>query len=109
MSYGEHEGTRLGEESQVELMVIDFPGKCTGEVCSEGIMSMQQQENALGGPTKNPYHPFTSKEDWELVKWAKLCGLSATSFTELLNISGVSICIPIHLIVSLSLPSCMSN
>ena len=109
LSCGECEGTGLGEESQVEPTIIDFPGKRAGEVCSEGIMSMQQQENDLSGLTENPYHPFTSKVDWELVKWAKLCGPSAMSFTELLNISGVSVRRPIHLNVSPSLPSCMNN
>lgn len=95
LNHGEREGT------VVEPTIVDFPGKRAGEVCSEGIMSMQEYENALGGPHENPYHPFASGVDWDLAKWAKLRGPSATSFTELLNISGVSVIPrPSHLAVS---------
>lgn len=87
----ESEGTESGEESEVRPTIVHFPGKRAGEVYSRGITSMQEYENALGGPSENPHFPFTSKTDWELAKWAKLRGPSATSFTELLNISGVSI------------------
>jgi hypothetical protein len=74
----------------VEPTIVHYLGNHAGEVCSEGIAVMQDYENALGGPSENPYSPFSSQVDWELAKWAKLCGPSATSFTELLNIGGVS-------------------
>ena len=38
----------------------------------------------------NPWDPFSSRLDWELAYWAKRCGPSATAFTELLKIDGVS-------------------
>lgn len=79
------------EELWVEPMVVHYPGSRAGEVCSEGIAAMQAYENALGGPSENPYSPFGSQIDWEIAKWAKLRGPSATSFTELLNIDGVSV------------------
>lgn len=86
----EPEGTQLQEESQEEPTIVHFPGRRAGEVCSKGIMRMEECENALGGPSENAYSPFASRIDWELAKWAKLRGPSATSFTEMLNISGVS-------------------
>ena len=89
----EAEGTQPHKDLWVEQTIFHFPGRRAGEVCSKGIMSMQEYENALGGQSENPYSPFASKIDWELAKWAKLRGPSATSFTELLNIGGVS---PIH-------------
>lgn len=84
-------GTGSGEGSQVKPTIVHFPGRCAGEVYSRGITTVQQYENALGGLSKNLHFPFASKTNWELAKWVKLRGPSATSFTELLNISGVSI------------------
>ena len=81
---------QLQAESWVEPTVVQFPGNRAGEVRSKGITPMQEYENALGGPSENLYSPFGSQVDWELTKWAKLHGPSATSFTELLNIGGVS-------------------
>jgi len=108
--FTEPEGTRPQEELQVEPTVVHFPGRRAGEVRSEGITSMQEYENALGGPSENHYSPFGSEIDWELAKWAKLRGPSATSFTELLNISGVSLINrPLHFIISPSLSSCTNN
>jgi hypothetical protein len=38
----------------------------------------------------NPWDPFSSRLDWEVAYWAKRCGPSATAFTKLLKIDGVS-------------------
>jgi len=106
----ESEVTQSQGESWVEPTIVHYPGKRAGEVCSEGITTMQEYENTLGGPSENPYFPFSSQIDWELAKWAKLRGPSATSFTELLNISGVSkISGPLWFVVSPHLASCTSN
>ncbi|KAG1825461.1 uncharacterized protein BJ212DRAFT_1443604 [Suillus subaureus] len=35
------------------------------------------------------YYPFTSKTEWEVVKWVKLHGSSSTTFLDLLSIDGV--------------------
>ncbi|KAF8487819.1 hypothetical protein F5888DRAFT_1796512 [Russula emetica] len=37
----------------------------------------------------NPWAPFLSQLDWEVAHWAKVCGLSSTTFTKLLKINGV--------------------
>ena len=79
------------QESWVEPTIRRYPGNRAGEVCSKGIPIMQEYENTLGARSENAYSPFNSRIDWELAKWAKLRGPSATSFTELLNISGVSL------------------
>ena len=98
------------QESWVEPTIVHCPGSQAGEVCSEGITVMQEYENALGGPSDNPYSLFSSQIDWELAKWAKLCGPSATSFTELLNIDGVSVVNePLSFIISLLSSSYMNN
>ncbi|KAG1882302.1 uncharacterized protein F5891DRAFT_1204038 [Suillus fuscotomentosus] len=42
------------------------------------------------GDQENTYHPFASKMDWEVTRWAKLHGLSSTALSDLLAIEGVS-------------------
>ena len=42
------------------------------------------------GNQENPYSPFCSKIEWEVVLWAKTRGPSLTAFTELMSIEGVS-------------------
>jgi hypothetical protein len=83
----------LPEELQVEPVKVPFPGRQAGEVSLEGVPTMKEYENNLGGPTTNPYSPFNSEIDWNLAKWARLRGPSATAFTESLQIN--SVC-PIH-------------
>ncbi|KAJ3562007.1 hypothetical protein NP233_g9840 [Leucocoprinus birnbaumii] len=45
--------------------------------------------NSAGAPGGNPFHPFKSKVDWEMARWAKLRGPGSTAFSELLAIEGV--------------------
>ncbi|KAG1895712.1 uncharacterized protein F5891DRAFT_1130506 [Suillus fuscotomentosus] len=35
----------------------------------------------------NPYAPFNSQVDWEVAQWAKLCGPTSTTFSNLLSIN----------------------
>ena len=37
----------------------------------------------------NPYHPFTTRLEWEVARWAKLRGSGSTAFSDLLAIEGV--------------------
>ena len=64
----------LPEEPQVEPVKTFFPGQRAGEVLSEGIPTITEYENNLGGPTPNPYSPFNSEIDWELAKWPDFVG-----------------------------------
>jgi hypothetical protein len=45
----------------------------------------------------NPYHPFSTKLDWEVACWAKKRGQGSNALTDLLNIEGVSFCACINL------------
>ncbi|KAG2349791.1 hypothetical protein BDR05DRAFT_972736 [Suillus weaverae] len=38
----------------------------------------------------NIYFPFCSQTEWEIARWAKLCGPSSTAFTDLLAIDSVA-------------------
>jgi hypothetical protein len=53
------------------------------------LPSHQQYQQPFFDP-ENPYAPFTSQIDWKFAHWAKTCGISSTSLTELLSIEGVS-------------------
>ncbi|KAG1791568.1 uncharacterized protein HD556DRAFT_1432897 [Suillus plorans] len=44
----------------------------------------------LANAEENLYHPFASKMDWEVARWAKLRGVSSTALSDLLAIEGVS-------------------
>ncbi len=37
----------------------------------------------------NPYHPFGTRLEWEVARWAKLRGSGSTAFSDLLAIEGV--------------------
>jgi hypothetical protein len=66
-----------------------YPGPRAGAIHSRGIPTTKEFENVLGGPSANPFAPFNNQTDWELAKWAKLRGPGATSFTELMGVTGV--------------------
>jgi len=82
-------------QSHFYPLFLNFPDGLDREMAYETRVNwgkrdtMKEYENTLGGPTPNPYSPFSSEIDWELAKWAQLRGPSATSFTELLQINGV--------------------
>ncbi|KAI0733010.1 hypothetical protein BC629DRAFT_1586009 [Irpex lacteus] len=72
-----------------------FPGRASAPQTDPviGCTSNKTYEAALKGSCmlddENPYAPFASKLDWEVAKWAKLRGPSATAFTELLGIEKI--------------------
>ena len=39
---------------------------------------------------ENIFAPFPSQLDWEVARWAKICGPGSNLFTELMAIDGVS-------------------
>ncbi|KAG1886982.1 hypothetical protein F4604DRAFT_1877587 [Suillus subluteus] len=63
--------------------VMPYPDPCTGQ-------EITNRANCYAANEENLYHPFSSKMDWEVTRWAKLCGLSSTAFSDLLAIKGVS-------------------
>ncbi|KAJ7134203.1 hypothetical protein C8R44DRAFT_729689 [Mycena epipterygia] len=71
-------------------IIEKFPGARAGEIIStERAHSAEEKYCAVLGDLLNPYAPFTSKMDWEVTRWAKICGSGSTAFTDLLKINGV--------------------
>ncbi|KAG1770180.1 hypothetical protein EDD22DRAFT_977203 [Suillus occidentalis] len=68
-----------GEDGSMGLLLISAGDKGKG-----GLL-----DRTAGNPN-NIYAPFTSQMDWDVAKWAKLCGPSSTAFMELLAIDGLS-------------------
>lgn len=63
--------------------------------CRAGMAVKQKQPRnakycAILDDSSNMWAPFSSQMDWEIAKWAKLCGAGSTAFSDLLAIKGVS-------------------
>jgi hypothetical protein len=73
-----------------QLIIDQFPYGSPGAPIPEGPQgtSLYQATQDTLGP--NIWSPFGSQMDWELARWAKLSGPSASAFTELLAIPEVS-------------------
>ena len=74
-----------------QLVVDQFPYGSPGAPIPEGPQGTsvyQATQNNLG---PNIWLLFTSQMDWELARWAKLSGPSASAFMELLAIPEVSV------------------
>ncbi len=71
--------------------IKDFPGmeagapKVTPTARKSTYTKYQERLNR-----ESVYAPFASKLDWEVARWAKLCGPSSSALDELLRIEGVS-------------------
>ena len=50
-----------------------------------------QYGHHVGADHQNPYKPFAHRMDWEIARWAKLNGLTASAVNKLLRIEGVSV------------------
>ncbi|KAG1731873.1 hypothetical protein EDD22DRAFT_788370 [Suillus occidentalis] len=76
---------------QDDIVIVPYPDALAGMPiigpCAHD--SNTTYGNEAGNPD-NIYAPFTSQMDWDVAKWAKLCGPSSTAFTELLAIDGLS-------------------
>jgi uncharacterized protein RhaS with RHS repeats len=77
------EVSKLQDAMWREVHIEEYPGTNAGAIHYCGIPTMKEFENTLGGPSSNPYAPFSSQTDWELAKWAKSRGPSSSAFTEL--------------------------
>ncbi|KAI9435278.1 hypothetical protein H4582DRAFT_2112374 [Lactarius indigo] len=71
--------------------VTRYPGGNAGVAHSKKNMTENQKYEAKVGDVSqsNPYAPFASSLDWQIAKWAKLCGPSSTAFTKMMAIDGV--------------------
>ena len=62
-------------------------GNVGAKVSASSYKSYGEQ---VGDGTKdNPYHPFSTRMEWEVARWAKLRGSGSTAFSDLLAIEGV--------------------
>ena len=84
----------LRERTWVAPKVVKFPKSRAGEPIHSIASTDNTYATLLGNNSNsNPFHPFASKIDWEVAKWAKLQGPSSTSLMNLLKIEGV---MPFH-------------
>ncbi|KAG2743481.1 hypothetical protein P692DRAFT_201886479 [Suillus brevipes Sb2] len=81
---------RLRDHEQ-EPIVVKYPCQRAGQP----VDLTQRPSNSTYGTqlgssnTDNIYAPFASKMDWEMARWAKLQGISATAFSDLISIEGL--------------------
>ncbi|KAG1828883.1 hypothetical protein DFJ58DRAFT_719762 [Suillus subalutaceus] len=59
-----------------------------GQQITRGCAANAEYEAHLANEEENVYHPFASKMEWEVARWAKLRGLSSTALSDLLAIEG---------------------
>lgn len=76
---------------QDNIIIVPYPDACAGKPITGCPTRCANATYGLdAGSTANIYAPFASRIDWDIAKWAKLCGPSSTAFTDLLGIDGVS-------------------
>ena len=74
-------------EASSNTFVDHFPHGHPGAPLSmEQVSIFESVQNSLGGSI---WAPFQSQVDWEIARWAKMCGPSSTALTELLAIPEV--------------------
>ncbi|KAG2126326.1 uncharacterized protein EDB93DRAFT_1243842 [Suillus bovinus] len=73
---------------------MPYPDSRTGQPISNNhTANVVYGVHLSNGDQENIYHPFASNMDWEVARWAKLCGLSLAALSDLLAIEGVSECL----------------
>lgn len=72
-----------------EPMVEKFHGQAH-EIVLRGHAGQDEAYTEMIDEMENLFAPFSLKMEWEIIRWAKLCGPSSTAFTELMKIEGVS-------------------
>ena len=81
----------MKENFREEKVFIDcYPAPAGAPTGSYKQGDFATYEASIQAEENNPYAPFKSQMEWEIVKWAKLYGPGANALTKLLSISGVS-------------------
>lgn len=70
--------------------VLFAPSPPTGYAAYASALAATMGGDTVGYELKSPYHPFLSKLEWEIARWAKTRSPSSTALSELLGIEGVS-------------------
>ncbi|KAG2085840.1 hypothetical protein BD769DRAFT_1374013 [Suillus cothurnatus] len=85
----QHAERQIFEQDRVTI--VPYPDSQAGKLITRA--EVQDANTTYGfsiGNAENPYSPFSSRMDWEIAQWAKLCGPSSTAFSDLLSIRGIS-------------------
>jgi hypothetical protein len=86
-----HQEIQERAQGQHGCVIVPYPDLCAGKPISNNHTANVAYSVHLSNTNQeNTYHPFASKMDWEVARWAKLCGLSLTALSDLLAIEGVS-------------------
>ncbi|KAG2154472.1 uncharacterized protein EDB93DRAFT_1320123 [Suillus bovinus] len=88
-----HQDIQARAQGQHGCVVVAYPDPRAGRIINQAncrAANVEYGAHLSNAERDNVYHPFASKMDWEVARWAKLRGLSSTSLSDLLAIQGVS-------------------
>ncbi|KAG1865424.1 hypothetical protein F4604DRAFT_1586067 [Suillus subluteus] len=85
-----HQDIQARVQGQCGCVVVPYPDPRAGQQITRCCAANAEYEAHLANEEENLYHPFASKMEWEVARWAKLRGLSSTALSDLLAIEGVS-------------------
>ncbi|KAG2148846.1 hypothetical protein DEU56DRAFT_909161 [Suillus clintonianus] len=88
-----HQDIQAHAQGQHGCVVVAYPDPRAGRIINQAncrAANVEYGAHLSNAERDNVYHPFASKMDWEVARWAKLRGLSSTSLSDLLAIQGVS-------------------
>jgi hypothetical protein len=86
-----HQEIQERAQGQHGCVIVPYPESRAGQPISNNhTANVAYGAHLSNADEENTYHPFASKMDWEVARWAKLRGLSSTALSDLLAIEGVS-------------------
>ncbi|KAG2344878.1 hypothetical protein BDR05DRAFT_1016338 [Suillus weaverae] len=72
------------------ITIVQYPdGRAGQPIPQADICNANTAYATVINDTTNLYAPFNSRVDWEIARWAKLCGPTSTAFSDLLGINEV--------------------
>lgn len=86
----DHQDIQARAQGQHGCVVVPYPDPRAGQKITNCRAANMEYGAHLANAEENLYHPFASKMDWEVARWAKLRGVSSTALSDLLAIEGVS-------------------
>lgn len=91
--YNTHQDIQARAQGLRGCVVMPYPDPRAGEQianrANHHAANVEYGAHFANVEQENLYHPFTSKMDWEVARWAKLRGVSSMAFSDLLAIEGV--------------------
>ncbi|KAF7799078.1 hypothetical protein EIP86_010308 [Pleurotus ostreatoroseus] len=76
-------------EDDEDTYVQEFPGAAKIVGWDEKVRAEYEARGATNANSENPWHPFSSKLEWDIAEWAKESDTGDNSLTRLLTIPGV--------------------